>query len=181
VGLSQFGSTVSRSAIPEDFDDSSLGFTNKSSGGCRTRSGGAARVRRTSAFRALGPHAAPATPAIDARPRASRPRDGAALTACAATPKVVTQLGRGRVATVPWTALSGFHKLRHFPTARFQFSGRQALESVRRGNAVGGAVTPPTAFQSVSEKPREPGPNSSTGAVFAAVRIPSRAAPRGAC
>jgi hypothetical protein len=42
----------------------------------------------------------------------------------------------------------------------------RALECVKRGNAVGGAVTPPTAFQSASEEPREPGPNSSTRAVF---------------
>jgi hypothetical protein len=172
VSFSQFGSTVSRSAIPEHFDDSSVVGSRTSRLGAAERVAVARRAYDERRRSALAAHAAPATPAIDARPRATRPRDGAALTACAATPRSSPSLGRGGWRPFPDRTVR-VSQIAPFSYLPVPVLWPQALESVRRGNAVGGAVTPPTAFQSVSEKPREPGPNSSTGAVFAAVRTVS--------
>jgi hypothetical protein len=62
-----------------------------------------------------------------------------------------------------------------------RFRPRASPDLVKRIDAAGGAVTPPTAYQGVSERPHEPGSNDSTRSRIAAVRIPISAALRRAC
>jgi hypothetical protein len=82
---------------------------------------------------------------------------GAALTACAATTGRHPTRGEDR-------ADRSLDRLQSFTNSgRFLLLVRaiwpEHCESAKRGDAVGGAVTPPTAFQSVSEQPHEPGSN----------------------
>ena len=66
-------------------------------------------------------------------------------------------LGRGQ----------GFHDPRQIPSARSRyFSGSRRRAWDDRGYAVGGAVTPPTAFQSVSEQSHHQGRTASNEAVL---------------
>jgi hypothetical protein len=62
-----------------------------------------------------------------------------------------------------------------------RFRPRASPDLLEQIDAAGGAVTPPTAYQGVSERPHEPGSNDSSRSRIAAVRIPISAALRRAC
>jgi hypothetical protein len=77
----------------------------------------------------------------------------------------VTRPGRRSSGTVPWTDCS-VSQIATYSYRPFELSGVDRCESVKRVDAVGGAVTPPTAFQSVSEQLHEPGSNGPRRAAF---------------